>query len=173
MSVINVKIKTDRLILRPLHKDDGDEIVKLLNDYEVSRWLTVVPYPYTYADFEWFLNHLSKTSPLHGLAITQDDKLLGVIGLKPTLGYWLGRQFHGRGIMTEAAKALVGWHFDHHNSDHIRSGYFDGNHASKAVLHKLGFHETGVITQDHCVSQNKDVPLIQVHLDPANWMAAR
>jgi len=48
-------IETDRLRLRPVAATDRDELVALINDYEVSKWLTRVKYPYTASDFDEFL----------------------------------------------------------------------------------------------------------------------
>ena len=43
-------LETARLVLRPLTKADIPALVVELNDFEVSKWLTVVPYPYRAAD---------------------------------------------------------------------------------------------------------------------------
>ena len=40
------EIRTARLKLRRITHDDIPAIVAGLNDYEVSKWLTVVPFPY-------------------------------------------------------------------------------------------------------------------------------
>ena len=88
-------------------------MVRLLDDYEVARWLTVVPHPYTLTDFNGFLAHLADTSPLGGLAIEEAGQVLGVVGLDPTLGYWLGRAHQGRvfrrkrGVQVCAAQARI------------------------------------------------------------------
>ncbi|MDE9449078.1 GNAT family N-acetyltransferase [Aliiroseovarius sp. Z3] len=162
-------IRAGRLTLRPLTVGDGDQVVSLLNDYEVARWLTVVPHPYTLADFNGFLAHLADTSPLGGLAIEEHGQVLGVVGLDPTLGYWLGRAHQGRGVMTEAARALVDWAFTNLEIDQIGSGYFAGNHASRAVLQSLGFRHTGVVEHVNCASQGIDVELIKVELSQSDW----
>ncbi len=157
-------IKTPRLTLRPLIAADGHQVVRLLDDIAVSRWLTVVPHPYTLADFNGFLAHLADTSSLGGLAIELRGQVVGVVGLDPTLGYWLGRAHQGQGIMSEAAGALVDWTFARHDIHCIRSGYFEGNAASQSVLYKLGFQETGETERVNCISQDLDVKLIRVDL---------
>ena len=43
-------IRTARLTLRPFVEGDIDAMVALLNDWEVSQWLAVPPYPYRRAD---------------------------------------------------------------------------------------------------------------------------
>ena len=168
-----INIRTERLSLRPLRPADGEHVVRLLDDYEVARWLTVVPHPYTLTDFNGFLAHLADTSPLGGLAIEEAGQVLGVVGLDPTLGYWLGRAHQGRGVMGEAASALVNWAFQQQDIDQIGSGYFEGNVASKSVLHRLGFRDTGVVEDVNCVSQGIEVKLVKAELTRDMWAASR
>lgn len=168
-----IEIKTERFTLRPLTSADGHDVVRLLDDYEVARWLTVVPHPYRFSDYTGFLAHLADTSVLGGLAIEEDGQVLGVVGLDPTLGYWLGRPHHGRGVMTEAAGGLINWAFRNHPIDQISSGYFEGNAASQTVLHKLGFRTTDKIESVYCVSQGIDVKLVKVDMNRADWEGAQ
>lgn len=169
----DICIETKRFTLRPLTDADGDQVVRMLDDFEVSRWLTVVPHPYSRADFDDFLTHLSNTSALGGLAIDDGHKILGVVGLDPTLGYWLGREHHGNGTMTEAATALVDYAFRQMDISEIGSGYFRGNLASKAVLEKIGFCETGDVERVNCVSQGIEVDLIKLKLQRNDWEASQ
>ena len=39
-------LKTERLTLRPLHPDDAEALHRLVNDWEVTRTLAEIPYPY-------------------------------------------------------------------------------------------------------------------------------
>lgn len=167
----NIEIRTERFTLRPLTPADGDQVVALLDDIEVARWLTVVPHPYSRADFDGFLHYLATTNPLGGLAIDESGEVLGVVGLDPTLGYWLGRQYHGRGVMREAAGALIAHVFATTDLDQVGSGHFPGNHASRAVLTGLGFRDTGKTETAHCVSRNCDEMLIKLSLSRADWGA--
>ena len=43
-------LSTERLRLRPQTADDIDTIAAGLSDFDVARYLTVVPYPYTRQD---------------------------------------------------------------------------------------------------------------------------
>ena len=74
---MDVAIHTPRLLLRPQVEADIPAIVSGLNDWEVARWLTVVPFPYTQADGEeWIARqkppvpgaaHFAIDLPGHGL----------------------------------------------------------------------------------------------------------
>ena len=162
-------ITTKRLILRPLAGGDRDVIVQLLNDIDVSRWLTVVPHPYTSADFDAFLHFLAEGAKLEGLAVQSKDGVIGVVGIGNTLGYWLGAAYQNKGYMTEAAGALVDRFFHNTEAQSLGSGYFEGNTASFGVLKKLGFAPTGVIVPEYSQAQGVELPLIKVSLSRDDW----
>lgn len=161
---------TRRLTLRGLTRADVPALVAALDDYAVSKWLTVVPYPYGEADALSFLDHLDGADPLTALGIFDADGFAGVIGAADGLGYWLGRAHHGKGYMGEAAAAMVGQFFDMREADVLTSGYFEGNAASARVLARLGFVADG---QERVVSRARgcEVTLNKVILTRAVWSA--
>ena len=55
-----MKIKTKRLVIRELEKQDLTAIVEQVNNLNVSRNLDLVPHPYIKKDAEWFINHCKK-----------------------------------------------------------------------------------------------------------------
>ena len=162
-------LQTERLVLRPLTPDDIPDIVAGLNDYDVSKWLTVVPYPYTPADAAEFLTHLETRGAFDGFGLTRDGgPVMGVVGIDNSLGYWLARAHHGHGYMSEAAKALVGHWFTATGADALTSGHFEGNVASASILAKLGFRHT----HDEQVTsraQGKAVTIHQMRLARHDW----
>lgn len=78
-----------------------------------------------------------------------------------------GRKHHGRGIMHEAAGALISHVFVTTDLDQIGTDHFQGNHASRAVLTGLGFRDTGKTETAHCVSRDCDEVLIKLSLSRA------
>ena len=160
-------IKTKRLVLRPLDMADVAEQARLIGDYEVSKWLTVVPHPYGLADARHFIGEIAGE---WDRAIEIDGALAGVIGISDGLGYWLGQPFWGQGYMGEAAKAMVAAWFEEGN-DALSSGYFLGNGASAAILNRLGFSK-GSVVKEHSRAQGAEVDLQQVSLNRADWQAA-
>jgi len=164
-------LRTERLVLRPVTRDDIPDIVALLNDYEVSKWLTVVAHPYGRADAEGFLSYLEKRGPFDGYGLTTGGgPVMGVVGIDTSLGYWLGRAHHGQGYMTEAAQGLVGHYFAVSGNDTLKSGYFEGNTASAGVLAKLGFRPVGAerVTSR---ARGAEVTMKNMTLSRANWTA--
>ncbi|HHL19953.1 MAG TPA: N-acetyltransferase [Aliiroseovarius sp.] len=170
----DLPIFTRRLTLRPLTRADIPPLVEMLNDFEVSRWLSVVPYPYTRDDAREFLTFLESADPLDALGIEAREGLVGVVGISPGatsgLGYWLGRAHHGKGYMSEAARALVSHYFATRDADHLTSGYFENNTASARVLEKLGFIPNGH-ERVNSVAQDTEVLLKKVILPRELWEA--
>jgi RimJ/RimL family protein N-acetyltransferase len=143
-------IVTGRLTLRRPDVDDIDAIVRIVGDLEVARRLSRIPHPYRAADARFFLEQIVPTEWVWAITLTGADTLIGVVGLTPSeandraeLGYWLAPDHWGRGIATDAAKAVLTFGFDHLNLTLITSGYFQDNAASGRVLEKLGFRIVG------------------------------
>ncbi len=150
-------LKTERLTLRPLRAADAEAMHRLVNDWEVTRTLAELPYPYPrdLAD-EWIASTIAQLEAGTGyhLAITGHEKkteiLVGVVGLRVDpasrtgrLGYWVGRAYWGHGVATEAAGRLTSWAFANLPIDRITAEVTEGNDASVAVLGRIGFRPTG------------------------------
>ena len=135
-------LRTDRLVLRPLRTDDADAVAEAVSDWEVARWVSSVPHPYSRSDaVMWIV--FSDDDGRWG--IKQDGRLVGAITTGAQLGYWLRRDAWGRGIMTEAGKAVAAEWFADPEMDALRSSYYLGNDGSRRVLEKLGFVDDGPV----------------------------
>jgi RimJ/RimL family protein N-acetyltransferase len=170
---MDVELLTPRLRLRPQVAADIPAIIAGLNDWEVARWLTVVPYPYTRTDADEWIGRQVPPVPGHAhFAIDTGDGLVGVATLDNELGYWLDRSVHGRGYMTEACVTLLEWNFNFRPDDVVPSGYHAGNAASAAVQHKLGFVETGKREMRFVRSQQCEVEHVGTSLTKAQFETA-
>jgi 8-oxo-dGTP diphosphatase len=165
-------LATERLILRPLIPEDAEALHRLVNDWEVTRNLVVVPFPYPreLAD-GWILStrhELTKGTAYH-LAITgregEHEVLVGAVGLHVDakercgrLGYWVGRRFWGHGVATEAGGRLARWALANLNLDRLEARVATDNPASAAVLRRIGFRETGETT-DYFVARGGEHPV--------------
>lgn len=164
-------LTTGRLILRPPVAEDAQAIADILNDWEVTKWLTMVPFPYALADAQEFLTHLFAGECRNYWLIEAEGKVIGAISLRPDLGFFLTPEAHGRGYMTEAARAVLGWHFAKSGEDAL-SGYHVGNAASARVQEKLGFHKT-LEVMHNVVSTGKEVVVVRTALTRERWDALR
>ncbi len=154
-----MKIKTKRLVIRELEKQDLTAIVEQVNNLNVSRNLDLVPHPYIKKDAEWFINHCKKEAKKKprenyelAIILKEEGTLIGVIGIthvdifkkKATFGYWLGEKYWGKGIMSEAGKAMTDFGFTKLKLKRIEAGVYTGNIGSERVLQKLGFKYEGL-----------------------------
>jgi RimJ/RimL family protein N-acetyltransferase len=57
------------------------------------------------------------------------------------IGYWLGEEYWGLGIATEAVLAVVDYGFQTFDIHRIFAGVFERNSASMRVLEKAGFKQ--------------------------------
>ncbi|RVT82598.1 N-acetyltransferase [Rhodobacteraceae bacterium CCMM004] len=164
-------LTTPRLTLRPLGPEDAEALVAGVGNYDVSRWLAVVPYPYGRADAEAFLAS-SAAAPGRAWAICDDDGLQGVIAGHSELGYWLARPAWGKGYVTEAGDAVIDRWFADPRAPDLTSGHFEDNARSRRVLEKLGFAESGQGTREaRALAQT--VAARDMVLTRAAWRARR
>jgi RimJ/RimL family protein N-acetyltransferase len=168
------RLVTPRLVLRRPVEADMSSIVELANDWDVVRRLGRLPYPYTLADARYFLEQVVSQELSWSITSADRGALLGVVGLSPEpkgnaaeLGYWLGRRYWGKGIATEAGRAVVETAFQALGFDFLTSGYFVDNPASGRVLSKLGFVETGA-GQRSCLALGSMLPSVELELRPTS-----
>jgi RimJ/RimL family protein N-acetyltransferase len=170
-------IKTNRILLRALSMADAPAIAEGIRPFEVIKWLAVPPYPYAASDAEAFLEQrwASRTGVDATAGLISEGRLCGICSIEPrdrgpVLGYWLAQPAWGRGLMTEAARALLTQFFNHGDADQVVSGYFAGNRASARVLEKLGFQAVGDGVMFNR-PQGRDLPHVDVVLTRERFQA--
>ncbi len=139
-----VDIHTDRFVLRCLRAEDAQWIAKEISNPLVQKWLTSPPHPYEVHHATQYLE--SAVDDPRMRMICEGGARLGVVCIEDELGYWLSEPAWGRGVMSEAAHALLCWHFEHGGGT-VDSGWIEGNQKSEGVLRKLGFVDNGVQTR--------------------------
>jgi len=149
-------LETERLMLRPYVRDDAPEITRLLNDVEMARFLMVIPHPFVEFDARTLVKAAWRR--LTGgrgfdLLVTikdGDDKPVGSAGVglhdegrRGELGFWIGRDYWGRGYASEAARRMTAFATQTLGVRRLTGTVAVDNDASLAVLGKLGFSESG------------------------------
>jgi len=162
------QIKTKRLVLKkPTKKISKKSIVSQIGDWEVAKWLSEVPYPYTEQKAEEWLNNINHDNLL--FSIFRNNSLIGGVGLSLEednnwdLGFWIGRDHWGKGYATEAAMGLIQNAQKEFNFKQIEACYIKGNIGSSNVLRKLGFEEIGEC-EEYFLSRRKKMPCIKLLL---------
>ena len=155
-------LATNRLHLHPLDATDSRE---LWTTVDASRghlepWLPWVPFNIDldssgrYAEAsaaDWDAARACRFS----IRERSSRRFLGVIGLEAfahlhesaELGYWLRMDACGKGVMTEAGRAVLDWAFGPVNAHRVRVAAATDNHASLSVIRRLGFKFEGIARQ--------------------------
>lgn len=169
---MTVFAETERMDLRALEKSELPRLADLLGEWDIVRWLTVVPFPYTVKHAEEFYGDLqpgyAKGEPqFFVMSLKTDGKLIGGVGLHPPrgtnaaageseIGYWLGRDYWGRGLMSEAAGAVIDFAFNQIGTEAVCASTSLDNKASQKVLQKIGLRDCGVCLRDYEALRGSD-----------------
>ncbi len=153
-------IKTDRLLLRYFTPDDVADVLEYTNDPEWARYqVNIPPLPYTRKDTEALVAMFSDPSNWKGIlqifAITFEGKVIGEVCLnqrdedgkneRVELTYSLSRRHWGKGMMTEAARAVMNWAFQTYSFNRMFAWCDPRNIGSSRVLEKLGMSREGIL----------------------------
>jgi len=145
--------RTKRLTLRPGWAEDAAELARTIDHQEVARMLARVPWPYDNSDAEAFLSlptRLTEPRLLILEHVGNTAHIVGGIGLHREgdaheLGYWLTPGAWGRGIATEAGRAVIDMARETLGLRQLHARHFLDNPASGKVLRTLGFRATGEV----------------------------
>ena len=89
-----VEIKTERLVVKKIRNSDKERLVTLLGDFEVSKTLGTVPYPYTITDAEKWLEIVRNQE--FNLNVFLNDNLIGGVLLRLDEDEWVLPRLLGR-----------------------------------------------------------------------------
>lgn len=170
---------TERLVLRPPHEDDLEELAELANNRRVAEMLGRMPHPYGPAEARHFLNSTRADRDagcVYAIALGANGAFIGCAGLNARprgleLGYWIGEPYWGRGYATEAAHALVDLAFRATPIDVLYVSCRVINAGSRGVIHKCGFQYSGQGMLDSRVVGR--VPVERYRLDRKTWVSLR
>ena len=153
-----MQLVLERCSIRPWRLDDAESLARHANNRKV--WLAVrdlFPHPYTIQDAHEFLQRAISEQPRMKFGIEIEGTAVGGIGVHPgqdvhrytaTVAYWLGEEFWGRGIMTEAVTTVTDFCFENFPLRRISAEVFANNPASARVLEKAGFTFEGCLKND-------------------------
>ena len=139
------ELRTNRLVLRAPTLDDAPHYALAIGEYQVAKFLTPLPYPYTLGMAIDWLRQVPPPTPDRNLFIIDlpGRGLVGCVSLIGELGFWIARPHWNRGYVTEAVTALLDWHFAFADAEPVSCSAHHNNRASLAVQRKLGFVPVG------------------------------
>jgi RimJ/RimL family protein N-acetyltransferase len=143
---------TRRLILRHLVPNDADALRDLYGDWQIARWLSLLPWPFTSEAAEELIADAA-TQPVRGSGFVAIEThasciFVGTISLRlpayepnpwttdtrlGILGYAIAGERQGNGFAGEAASSVVRLAFDEMELDRLRATVLRDNVASRRV----------------------------------------
>ena len=146
---------TERLILRPLELADAEAIQQQFPHWEVVRYLNaLVPWPYPEDGALTYLRDIALPAIARGeewhwsiRLKTAPDQLIGNVSLMTeqdnNRGFWLGPQWQGQGLITEASEAVTGYWFETLGRDVLRVPKAAPNIGSRKLSERTGMRLIG------------------------------
>lgn len=152
-----MKLLGKKINLRKLKKSDALSIYKNINDASIKKYL-LVPDPYKLTDAKKYIPRTQKKwrrgeGYSFGIEDKETKKIIGTISVDKInkehkyaeIGYWLGKDYHRQGIMSEALSMVLDFAFRNLKLNCVWAGTFRPNKASQALLKKKGFKQVGVM----------------------------
>lgn len=155
------KINED-ISLRMFNLEDAEELFNLTINSKpnLKEWLGWLDYTNEVKDTAEFIKATLKGIEETGgypktVAIIYKGKIAGTIGFNEinkankigVVGYWLGKEFQGNGIMTKACKGFFNYGFKELGLNRIEIRVATENEKSRAIPERLGFVEEGKIRE--------------------------
>ncbi|WP_018699612.1 GNAT family N-acetyltransferase [Amorphus coralli] len=174
----SLPLLTPRLALQPVGEADVSALATLGNDFEIAKHTARMPHPLTEAAVaNWLGSHGPNKTALK-VCRRSDGEILGQIGITRTeadrgdLGYWIGRDYWGEGIATEAAQAILDFAFAELAMDEVEASCRVTNPGSRRVIEKCGFQPRGHGLM-HSVAVGGTVPIERYGLDRKTWRSLK
>ncbi|HEY3272725.1 MAG TPA: GNAT family protein [Methanocella sp.] len=169
--------------LRPLELRHAEEVFRLAdrNRARLRQWLPWVDSTLTVDDTWEFIRHsLEQLAKGESLAagIWHEGSFAGVVsfvGINPAarsamIGYWLGPEYEGKGIMTRACEALIDYGFGELGLNRIVIRAATENQRSQAIPQRLGFTREGVERQSEWLNDHF-LDMVVYSMLRSEWLA--
>jgi RimJ/RimL family protein N-acetyltransferase len=139
------------VIIRKWEKGDEEELAHQADNKKIfDNVRDLFPHPYTIEEAKKWIRFNAVIDPPENMAIVVDGKVAGSIGMmrmmdiyrkNAEVGYFIGEEYWGKGIATNALRQYVGYIFRTFNITRITAPVIEHNKASQRVLEKVGFRK--------------------------------
>jgi len=156
-------ITTSRLHIRAMHPQDAPSMAHHAGPASITKYMSLAfqhPYLLSHAQ-DWIALNAKDRLDNYVLTLHADPTdTIGGIGLKlgrdvsshtGEVGYWIGEEHQGSGLMSEALFAFTAWVFgpqgvmnDGRRLSRVFAEVFSGNTSSMRVLERNGYMAEGV-----------------------------
>ena len=168
-------LETERLILRKMVLNDAEAVFAYASNSEVSRF-TLWETHRSIEDSRAFLEFATQKyenggEPDWGIVYRGNGCLVGACGLvnweaehaRAEVGFVLSREYWGRGLMSEAVRAILRFGFERMNLNRIEARCIAENAASARVMEKAGMVYEGTLRQrEYIKGAYRDIKLYAI-----------
>ncbi|MCM1131753.1 MAG: GNAT family N-acetyltransferase [Roseburia sp.] len=153
INVSNIKLETDRLIIRAFLENDLNDLyeyAKVEGVGQMAGW----PHHQSIEASKIILKRFIEKTNTFALYHKETKKVIGSLGLEKynekyykeydnqkglELGYVLSKAYWGKGLMPEAVRRVIKYLFEEQSLDFITCSHFIHNSQSRRVIEKSGF----------------------------------
>jgi ribosomal-protein-serine acetyltransferase len=170
------------VVVRTFTPDDDVALFALIdaNRDRLRPWMIWEPTTKAPGDTRaWIESCLASPTDLEGNGLWVDERLAGGIGLSidtlsnsGEIGFWLGGDFEGRGLVTRGCARFFDHGFDELGLHRMELSAAVGNARSRAVAERLGMHEEGV-ARDGCRVADGYLDLVTYGILEDEWRMQR
>ena len=152
--ISGITLETERLLLRPFEAADLNDFYEYASVEgvgEMAGWR----HHESIAKSQEILDMFIREDKTFAIILKENNKVIGSLGIEKygmehaltefdgyqgrEIGFVLGKDYWGQGLMAEAANAVIRYLFDDLHFDFLLCGYYDFNKQSKRVQEKCGF----------------------------------
>lgn len=150
----------EEVSLKMLEERDAERVFELTDGSRayLKEWLPWLDYTTTVEDSREFIRMSRKNfadNKTLNTAIVYKGEIVGMAGFNELgwanktakIGYWLGQEYQGHGIMTRVAEALTEISFGHFGMNRTEIRVATGNRKSRGIPERLGYTEEGTLRQ--------------------------
>ncbi len=151
IDVTDIRIETERLILRAFRESDLDDFYEYAKVDGVGQLAGWQPHE-SKEKSKMILDLFISEKKTLALELKKIGKVIGSLGIEPAdqdhavsqylcreIGYVLRKDYWGMGLMPEAVKAVINYCFAELSYDYLLCGHFHWNDQSRRVIEKCGF----------------------------------
>lgn len=174
---VNFMMKTERITLRHWLDTDAKALYKYASDPEVGPRAGWPPHISEEESLE-IIRTVFNNPTTWAIVWNETGEAIGAIGYgpscdcslparegEPTVGYWVGKPYWGKGICTEALRLMIAHIRETTVIRSLISGHFTDNHASGRVMEKCGFVATGETVFDNSLHLGENRPIRVLRLE--------
>ncbi|MFV0516717.1 MAG: GNAT family N-acetyltransferase [Aminipila sp.] len=146
-------LETERLLLRPFEMSDAEDVYAYAKNPNVGPTAGWKPHESLEESVD-IIENLFLANDMWAIVFKETGHVIGTIGLEPDkrrpdipskeLGYSLSEEFWGKGIMTEAAQAVIRYGFEDLGLEVLAICTSPTNNRSARVIEKCGFTYEGI-----------------------------